>query len=221
MNTLSLRLAAVAVTVLIGGPTATVQAGSVSVTHPSPNASVGRSLTVTGSSGPETGLEVQIDGQRYLNPADRIQTSAREYANVAVSDGTGRFTFTLDFNGPSVVQDANGQRHGLVPGNHQFVVHETMAPNAGRSAAVSFTLVDPQPPVASHPDSQHTGATQLSASSPAASPSAGPKPRIGAQSKTTRTAPGVWIMLAAGLLGIGAVTAAHRLTTNRSDGPTK
>lgn len=144
-----LRIILALTIVLAGGQAASAQLRAeppvtVTVTSPANGATVGRTVTFTGTAKPNIGLSVLIDDDVYIPDQDRGTTESREYAPTGTADRNGRFSFTINLDGEAVREAEGGASTAVTPGRHAFVVTELYADDAGQSAPITLTVDDNQ-----------------------------------------------------------------------------
>lgn len=115
---------------------------TVRVTSPANGATVGRSVTFTGTARPDVGLAVLIDGNVYIPPQDRGATEGRDGSPAGSADAGGRFSFTINLSGQAVQEAEGAAVHTVPAGRHSFVVSELYVPEAGQSTPITLTVSD-------------------------------------------------------------------------------
>lgn len=186
---------------------------TVTVSQPASGSTVGRSVTFSGTAKPDISLALDIDGVQYLDPRDRpMGDTGREYIPAAVSDANGRFTFTADLSGNSVLIDSNGNRKPLTAGPHTFLLSELYSPVSGKSPDIRLTVQDAAAPARA----EQPAATVTPSASPSAVPTA-----VAASDTKVESATHIEPWLAALLAAVGGaliVLLAHRFSPHRTTG---
>lgn len=115
---------------------------TVRVDSPTDGATVGRSVTFSGTATVGAGLTLAVDGLSYVDPRDRGPAEERGAATPGTADASGRFSFTVNLNGSDVLVNDQSQSQALAAGSHEFTVYELYAPNSGKSQPVTLMVSD-------------------------------------------------------------------------------